>query len=82
MFNLLLNSLPLVKKGNISYGALLKIRHVPWVNFLMAVREIRKYVAVSFDIDNKFLKTSRTGSETYLILFGNLLPEVKESPTD
>ena len=60
----------------------MKIRHVPWVNFLMAVRKIRKYVTVSFDIDNKFLKTSWTGSETYLILFRNLLPEVKESPTD
>ena len=48
----------------------------------MEVGEVRKYVAVSFDIDNKFRKTSRTGSETYLILSGNLLPEVKESPMD
>lgn len=60
----------------------MKIRHVPWVNFLMVVREIRKYVAVSFDISNKFRKTSQTGSETYFILFGNLLPEVKKLPTD
>lgn len=60
----------------------MKICHVPWVNFLMVVREIRKYVAVSFDISYKFRKTSQTGSETYLILFGNLLPEVKKLPTD
>lgn len=60
----------------------MKICHVPWVNFLMEVREIRKYGAVSFDINIKFLKTSRTGSETCLILFGNVLLEVKKSPTD
>ena len=58
----------------------MKIRHVACVNFLTEIREIRTYGAVSFVVANKFCETSRTGSETYLILFGNLLPEVKESP--